>query len=181
MNEKERVGLSKFLSWVLRHEPGAIGLALDAQGWVEIDELIEKARDHQGIISRADLAEVVATSPKQRFAISEDGRRIRANQGHSISIDLGYTPAVPPDVLFHGTTATSLSAIRAEGLRKMARHHVHLSRDAETAHLVGARRGESVVLRIDARGMREAGHLFYVSVNGVWLTQRVPAEFIDFP
>ena len=173
--------LSKFLSWVLRHEPGAIGLELDRNGWVEIDRLLEACRAHGEMLSRDLLAEIVATSPKQRFAISEDGLRIRASQGHSIEIELGYQPEEPPELLFHGTVASSVAAIRADGLSRMERHHVHLSPDVATARSVGMRRGKPVVLRIAAGRMRRDGHVFFLSANGVWLTEHVPPGYIEFP
>jgi putative RNA 2'-phosphotransferase len=172
---------SKFLSFVLRHEPGAIGLTLDAQGWADIDELLARCAAHGRPLTRALLERVVAESPKQRFAISDDGRRVRASQGHSVEVDLAYAPATPPLLLYHGTVAAALAAIRAEGLRKMGRHHVHLSPDEATARVVAVRRGAPVVLCVDAWRMHGAGHLFYRSANGVWLTEAVPAEYLEFP
>ncbi|HEX7843111.1 MAG TPA: RNA 2'-phosphotransferase [Kofleriaceae bacterium] len=173
--------LSKFLSFVLRHEPGVIGIELDRNGWVEIDRLVAQCRAHGKAVSRDLVEEVVATSSKQRFAISDDGQRIRASQGHSVPVDLGYEPAEPPEWLFHGTVRGSLSSIRAEGLLKRSRHHVHLSRDAATARTVGARRGKPVVLRIAAGRMHRDGHVFFLAANGVWLTERVPPAYIEFP
>ena len=172
---------SKFLSLVLRHQPQTVGVTPDRNGWVPIAELLEKCGAHGHPITRALLEEVVATSPKQRFAISEDGLRVRANQGHSIEVELGYEPAHPPEWLFHGTVDSALQAIRAEGLAKMSRHHVHLSSDETTARAVGARRGRPVVLRIAAGRMHGDGHVFFVSANGVWLTGHVPAAYIVFP
>jgi putative RNA 2'-phosphotransferase len=179
MNDKGRTAASKFLSFVLRHEPQAVGIALGASGWVTIDVLLDACAKHGRPLSRADLDEIVATSPKQRFAVSEDGQRIRANQGHSTAVDLGYEPAEPPDVLFHGTVARLLPSIRDKGLQRMDRHHVHLSPDEATARAVGGRRGKPVILRIDARAMRDAGHVFFVTPNGVWLTDTVPSSFIS--
>jgi putative RNA 2'-phosphotransferase len=173
--------LSKFLSFVLRHEPQAIGLVLDENGWAPVEELLDKARAHGKALSRELLDTIVATSPKKRFAFSEDGQRIRASQGHSVEVDLAYEPAVPPQVLFHGTVAAALEPIRAEGLRKMQRHHVHLSADEDTARTVALRRGKPVVLLIAAARMQAAGHVFFVSANGVWLTEQVPPQFIEFP
>ena len=172
---------SKFLSFVLRHEPGAIGVTLDRNGWVEIDHLVEQCRAHGKQLSREILETIVATSPKQRFAISEDGQRVRASQGHSIDVELGYAPQEPPEQLFHGTVSSSLPSIRSTGLQKMDRHHVHLSPDLATAQTVGMRRGKPVVLRIAAARMHRAGHVFFLSANGVWLTERVPPEYIEFP
>jgi putative RNA 2'-phosphotransferase len=181
MDAKSRTSLSKFLSFVLRHQPQAIGLELDAQGWVAIDRLLAQCRAHGRDLSREALTEVVETSPKRRFAVSEDGQRIRASQGHSVEVQLGYEPATPPEVLFHGTVASVLGSIKSLGLAKMARHHVHLSPDSQTARAVGARRGKPVVLKIAAGRMHRDGHSFFLSANGVWLTDRVPAQYIDFP
>lgn len=125
------------------------------------------------------LVAAIATSPKQRFALSNDGQRIRANQGHSTTVDLGYEPAEPPEVLFHGTVARLLPSIRDKGLQRMERHHVHLSFDEATARTVGGRRGKPVILCIDTRAMRKAGHVFFMTPNGVWLTDAVPASFIS--
>lgn len=179
MTVKERTRISKFLSYVLRHKPDAIGVELDEAGWIDIDLLLEECAAHGTAISRVQLDEVVATSDKQRFAISDDGRRIRASQGHSVEVALAYESCTPPDVLFHGTVERVLPAIRAGGLRKMQRHHVHLSVDEETASMVGQRRGRPVILRIDARRMHVDGHRFFISANGVWLTEKVPPEYID--
>ncbi len=173
--------VSKFLSLVLRHEPGRIGLTLDAQGWADIGQLVEKANAQGMPLTRALIAEVVATSDKQRFALDATGEHIRANQGHSVDVDLGLAPAEPPPMLFHGTAERSLAAIRAEGLKRGRRQHVHLSPDEATAAKVGRRHGRPVVLRIAAAHMAAAGHAFFLSTNGVWLTDCVPAEFIAFP
>ena len=127
-------------------------------------------------VTRAELDHAVATNDKQRFQV-EDGR-IRASQGHTVAVDLGLPPATPPAYLYHGTVARVLDVIRAEGLRPMARHHVHLSADRETATRVGARRGRPVVLAVDAAAMHEAGHVFRVSANGVWLADAVPPRFL---
>jgi putative RNA 2'-phosphotransferase len=181
MDSSALTRLSKFLSFVLRHDPGAIGIALDRSGWADIDQLLERCRAHGRPLSRELLETIVATSPKRRFAISEDGRRVRASQGHSIDVDLGYEAAAPPEWLFHGTVAASLAAIRAAGLERMARHHVHLSPDAATARTVGARRGRPVVLRVAAGRMHGDGHVFFLSANGVWLTERVPPQYIELP
>lgn len=179
MHDKARTAASKFISYLLRHEPEAAGLTLDPAGWVEVSVLLEACSRHGHSISPDELRELVATNPKQRFALSPDNLRIRANQGHSTPVDLGYEPSEPPDILFHGTVAKNLPSIRASGLQRMERHHVHLSSDEQTAVSVASRRGKSVVLIIDARAMREAGHTFYQSPNGVWLTDAVPPTFIS--
>lgn len=172
--------ISKFLSYVLRHRPDEIGIKLDPQGWVAIDVLLAAAGEHGNRITHAELDDVVQNNNKQRFAISEDGTRIRASQGHSTAVDLGYAPSSPPDILFHGTAARNLESIRAQGLLKGNRHHVHLSLDSTTATQVGSRHGSPVVLIIRAGDMSAAGHEFFLSANGVWLTEHVPNAFIDF-
>jgi putative RNA 2'-phosphotransferase len=179
MDEKQRTRTSKFLSLVLRHEPERIGLALDASGWAKVDELLTKCRAHGVALERAELKEIVATNGKKRFAFSPGGDRIRASQGHSIEVSLGYTPQAPPAQLFHGTATRFLTAIRAEGLCKGSRQHVHLSPDAETARRVGQRHGKPAVLIVRAGVMHAAGQIFYLSENGVWLTDHVPAEFLE--
>ncbi len=171
--------LSRFLSYILRHAPEHVGLTLDAEGWVSIEELLVKCRAAGRASDFAALRDVVTTSPKQRFAISLDGQRIRANQGHSIAVDLGYPPVVPPAILFHGTYNDALARILVEGLQKMQRHHVHLSADIKTAIQVGGRRGTPVLLRIDAAAMHNAGLTFSQSDNGVWLTEHVPIEYLS--
>jgi putative RNA 2'-phosphotransferase len=181
MDEKTRAGISKFLSLVLRHDPGAIGVQLDAGGWVEIMVLLRQCAAHGRAISRSMLEEIVATSPKRRFALSDDGLRIRASQGHSIEVDLGYAQATPPEVLFHGTVASCVESIRARGLDRMKRHHVHLSAEGDTARAVGARRGKPVVLRVLSGEMYRDGHSFFLSTNGVWLAEAVPPTYIEFP
>ncbi|MFD8223792.1 RNA 2'-phosphotransferase [Streptomyces massasporeus] len=179
MDERRTVKVSKYLSKHLRHQPERIGLTLDEAGWVEIDTLIAAADAHGFRFTRDELDQVVATNDKRRFAV--EGTRIRASQGHSVEVDLGLAPATPPDRLYHGTVARSLDAIRAEGLRPMNRHAVHLSPDRETATRVGARRGRPVVLTVDAGAMHRNGHVFHVSENGVWLTEAVPARYLRLP
>ncbi|WP_330320373.1 RNA 2'-phosphotransferase [Streptomyces clavifer] len=176
MDAQRTVMVSKYLSKHLRHQPDRIGISLDAHGWVSIEELLRACARHGFAISRSELDHVVAASDKQRFAVADD--RIRANQGHTVAVDLDLAPAEPPAYLYHGTVARALDAIRNEGLRPMARHHVHLSRDRETATRVGARRGAPVVLSVDAGAMHRAGHLFHVTANGVWLTDAVPPGFL---
>lgn len=172
--------ISKFMSLVLRHQPEKIGLILDAQGWAETEDLIQGLNAQGLSVDRATLERVVRENDKQRFALSEDGSRIRASQGHSIEIELAYSPEAPPEYLYHGTTGSALKSIRAEGLQKRKRHHVHLSQDAETARAVGMRHGPPVILTIRAGEMARQGHSFYRSANGVWLVEAVPPEFIQF-
>ncbi|HEX8956412.1 MAG TPA: RNA 2'-phosphotransferase [Burkholderiaceae bacterium] len=180
MNRK-LISTSKFISLVLRHQPERIGLQLDAQGWAEIDELLLLAGKAGKNISRALLEEVVADNDKQRFVISEDGKRIRANQGHSVDIDLALEPAAPPAVLYHGTATRFLQSIRKQGLLHGSRQHVHLSLEHATATHVGQRHGVAAILKIDAARMHADGHPFYVSQNGVWLCGHVPVSYIAFP
>lgn len=169
--------ISKTLSYWLRHAPDAGGLTLDAAGWAPVDAVMS-ALDREGLDS-ALLERVVADSDKQRFELSDDGKSIRARQGHSVAIDLDWPIAEPPEHLYHGTVERFLDAIMAEGLKPMARHHVHLSPDTKTATVVAARRGEAVILRIAAGAMAQAGATFRLSSNGVWLAERVPPEFIE--
>lgn len=179
LNEQQLTKISRFLSLVLRHRPEEVGLKLDAEGWGEIDALISGAKRRGMKFDCRDIEQVVATNNKQRFALSPDGLRIRANQGHSVTnVDLNLTPIEPPAQLFHGTVARFLASIREQGLLKGNRQHVHLSADRETAKQVGARRGKPVVLVIDAAGMQQAGHAFFRSANGVWLVEHVPTEFV---
>lgn len=170
--------LSKFLSLVLRHQPQTIGLTLDAAGWADVEELLTRLTHHGHPADRALLETLVAQSDKQRFALSPDGQRIRANQGHSVPVELGYTPQTPPELLYHGTATRHLEAIRAEGLVRGSRHHVHLSPDTDTARRVGQRHGRPAVLTVRAGDMSRAGHAFFVSDNGVWLTDAVPPQFL---
>jgi putative RNA 2'-phosphotransferase len=173
--------VSKFLSFVLRHQPDAIGLTLDANGWANMDELISNANQSKEVnaLTRELIEEVVASSDKQRFAISEDGTRIRANQGHSVKIDLQLKPMTPPEILYHGTAIRFLDDILKDGLNAQQRQHVHLSKDVETATKVGQRYGKPVILNIKARLMHEQGFVFYLSDNGVWLTDEVPKKYIE--
>ncbi|WP_375436136.1 RNA 2'-phosphotransferase [uncultured Hymenobacter sp.] len=178
MNPARATRLSKFLSLHLRHRPEALGLTLAAGGWVGVEDLLAAAARHGQLISRAELGEVVTGSDKQRFAFDAEGGRIRAQQGHSVPVDLGLVPATPPVVLYHGTVPAALPAIRRDGLLKMQRHHVHLSPDQQTARRVGNRRGPAVLLAIDAAGLHAAGHVFYQSGNGVWLIAQVPPQYL---
>lgn len=173
---KELVKKSKFLSWVLRHKPEEVGLKLDPCGWANVEELLEAMRFDPEI-----LREVVETNDKKRFSFNEDGTRIRANQGHSIMVDLGLEPVGPPPILYHGTAEKNIHNImmRCEGLQKRGRQYVHLSEDQETAIKVGQRHGKVVVLTIRACHMVEHGFQFFLSENGVWLTDHVPSEYID--
>lgn len=177
VNRRSLVNLSKRMSRALRHDPERFGLALDPAGWVSVDEFLVALR-----MSRAELDLVVAENDKQRFAVQRGANgveRIRANQGHSIPVELGLMAQTPPPHLYHGTSAAVLGSIRATGLHRGNRHHVHLSADVETARRVGARRsGVVVVLTVDAAAMDRDGHAFYRSANGVWLTDAVPPNYL---
>lgn len=174
----EDVRASKLLSKVLRHAPSSIGIRLDEAGWVPVDALLAALARHGARIDRAQLERVVAESDKQRFAIDHGSDRIRANQGHSVPIELGLPRSQPPDRLFHGTPSRNVDAIRAGGLVAGRRHAVHLSVDEDTARRVGARRGLPVVLSVDAGRMHQDGHRFSVSANGVWLVSAVPPQYL---
>jgi putative RNA 2'-phosphotransferase len=172
---------SKFLSYILRHAPESIGLSLDPQGWADVETLIEKANASGTVIDLEMLHKVVSESDKKRFTLSEDGKRIRAAQGHSVAVDLAYTAITPPDELFHGTATRFLDSIRAEGLRPGSRQQVHLSSDKITAEAVGKRHGKPVVLIIAAGKMAADGYEFFQAENGVWLTNSVPAKYLTVP
>lgn len=166
--------LSHRLSYLLRHAPQDAGLVLQTGGWVPVAELLAALG-----VSLTQLERVVAESDKQRFSLS--GGRIRANQGHSVPVELELAAQLPPEILYHGTVESVLDSIRRTGLTRQQRHHVHLSPDADTARRVGERRGPPIVLVVRAAHMAQAGHVFYRSENGVWLTDSVPPEFIQFP
>jgi putative RNA 2'-phosphotransferase len=170
------VRVSKYLSLHLRHQPEKLGLTLQPGGWVVVAELLAACQREGFAITRDELNEVVATNDKKRFSFDPTGLKIRANQGHSVEVDLQLQPQVPPAVLYHGTPERSSAEILAQGLKKMSRHHVHLSATVAEAIKVGARRGKPVVLVVDAAGLHAAGGVFYRSENGVWLIDEVPPE-----
>lgn len=170
---------SKLLSLALRHRPEVLGVELDGQGWAAVAAVLSGLVRKDKAWDLALLQRVVRENNKQRFEFSEDGQRIRARQGHSLPVDLALEPREPPERLFHGTVSPALPAIRREGLRRMARHHVHLSADEATARLVGARRGRPVVLTVRAAELARSGVPFYLSTNGVWLVEHVPISYID--
>ena len=172
------VRVSKRLSYVLRHRPGSVGLTLDDAGWVDVDALLAALSAHGPALARADLERVVATNDKRRFTFDPSGTRIRASQGHSVAVDLGYAVEPPPDELFHGTPRRNLPPILAEGLRPGRRHAVHLSPDVATALTVGRRRGDAAVLRVDAAAMAADGARFTRSANGAWLVDVVPPGYL---
>ncbi|MGY2004840.1 RNA 2'-phosphotransferase [Blastococcus sp. SYSU DS1024] len=165
------VRVSKRLSFVLRHRPDSVGITLDPAGWADVDELLAALH-----LTREQLERVVAGDDKRRYELRGD--RIRASQGHSVAVDLGYADETPPDELFHGTVERFLAAVLAEGLRPGRRHAVHLSADVVTARAVGSRRGAPVVLRVDAAAMAREGARFTRSANGVWLVAAVPPRYL---
>ena len=179
METRRLVRISKFLSLVLRHRPEYIGLQLDEAGWADVSQLLDGLRRRGVALSRQELQRVVLGNDKRRFSLSEDGSRIRASQGHSIPVDLGYEPSVPPEVLYHGTSSESVRSILRNGLRRGRRHDVHLSPDPETAVKVGRRHGRPVVLVVAAGEMHRDGCAFYLSENGVWLTDHVPPRYLS--
>lgn len=169
---------SKLLSLVLRHRPELIGITLDEAGWTNVVDLLEALRRYGEPLSKQDLETIVSTSDKQRFAFDATWSRIRANQGHSLPVDLGLAAVEPPAILFHGTARRFEKSIRRQGLLKGKRHHVHLHANPEAASISGKRHGECVVLSIDAGAMRRDGFRFYVTENHVWLTELVPPKYI---
>jgi putative RNA 2'-phosphotransferase len=178
ISEKENTRVSKFLSLVLRHQPETIGIELDENGWTDVQVLIDKLNQRDFSIDLAILKHVVSTNAKSRFAFNDRFDKIRASQGHSVEIQLGYVPQKPPAILYHGTGEKSVEAIRQSGLLKMERHQVHLSADRETAIKVGQRHGKPFVFEIRAEEMFREKFDFFLSDNGVWLTDHVPARFL---
>lgn len=179
MHEKQLVKWSKFLSLVLRHKPEAIGITLDAQGWTDVDKLLQKAQAAGVPLTHEALKEIVATNNKKRFSFNANFDRIRASQGHSVHVDLGLEVQQPPERLYHGTAQQNIAGILKNGLLKQARHHVHLSTDVQTALRVGQRHGKPQVLQVSAGQMFRGGFYFYQSANGVWLTANVPQQYLQ--
>lgn len=178
MDSRELTSTSRFLSLVLRHKPETIGVTLDASGWVSVEALLQGMAAQRRILTRQQLEFVVEKNDKQRFEFDAERRMIRASQGHSVAVELGYQPAVPPAILYHGTVERFLDSINRSGLLKGERHHVHLHDDISVARQVGQRRGRPVILRVDARAMADSGIEFFQSANGVWLVDTVPPEFL---
>ena len=170
--------ISKLMSLVLRHRPEVIGLQLDENGWADVNELIQKINENGTAVDFDAINTVVETNDKKRFAFNEEKSMIRANQGHSVEVDLNLKPAIPPDILYHGTAEKNIESILKDGLKKQQRQHVHLSLQKETAKTVGSRHGKPVVLNINAKAMAAAGAVFYLSDNAVWLVDYVPVEYI---
>ncbi|MGD1809466.1 RNA 2'-phosphotransferase [Dapis sp. BLCC M126] len=180
MNNSRLVKISKYLSLVLRHHPEKIGIKLDSHGWVAIEELLEAAKNHNFPIIQTELYTVVEKNDKKRFSLDSTETFIRANQGHSVEVDLQLKPQIPPDTLYHGTVIHVIDSIKKTGLQKISRHHVHLSNDITTARNVAKRRkGKSIVLVVDAMAMSEDGYKFYLSHNNVWLVDEVPTKYLQ--
>ncbi len=175
---KEMIHLSKFLSLILRHDPEKVGLVLEEGGWVEVPTLLHALQKAGHRVDELLLHQVVRENDKQRFAFNEDSSKIRANQGHSIPVELGLQPISPPEILYHGTATRFLESILATGLHSQRRTHVHLSLDYDTAVKVGARHGKPVTLKVEAGQMAADGFLFYQADNGVWLTEQVPGKYL---
>ncbi len=178
MNDRRRITVSKYISKHLRHAPQAIGLTLGDGGWVPIDALLEAAAKHRFLFTREELEQVVRYCDKQRFAIDPTGQLVRANQGHSVEVELQLEPISPPDVLYHGTAIHLREPLLAAGLLKMRRHHVHLSADVPTAVAVGQRHGRPIVFAVDTMSMSRDGYVFFRAANGVWLTDHVPPRYL---
>lgn len=178
MDEKRKKKISKFLSLVLRHAPEAVGLSLDENGWVKVEDLRKACTAHGKTFTVAELEEIVATNDKKRFSFDETKTKIRANQGHSLDVEIEFEKKTPPEILYHGTAEKNVGVIFANGLRKMKRHHVHLSADTETARKVGARYGNPVIFEVDTTAMLAENYEFFISANGVWLTDEVPSKFL---
>lgn len=178
ISEKENTKISKFLSLVLRHQPETIGIELDENGWTNIETLIEKSSKKGLHFDREILNHIVETNAKKRFAFNDSNDKIRANQGHSIEVELGYAPQKPPTVLYHGTGQKSVNSIKLTGLEKRQRQQVHLSKDIETAIAVGQRHGKPFIFEVLAEQMYNDKHEFFLSDNGVWLTDNVPTKYL---
>lgn len=171
----ERVG--RFISLILRHKPEVIGIRLDPHGWAQVDELISGVAKTR-YFDREMLERIVKEDPKQRYSFNLDKTKIRANQGHSIQVDVELEEKIPPDILWHGTGEKYVKSIDQIGLISKKRLYVHLSGDSETAKVVGSRHGKAVIYQVNAKAMKEDGSLFYLSVNGVWLTEKVPVSYL---
>jgi putative RNA 2'-phosphotransferase len=179
MDKRRLVTVSKFLSKHLRHSPEELGLTLEPGGWVLVDDLLAGCARAGFGVSREELLEVVEKNDKQRFSFDETGQKIRANQGHSTEVDLQLEPVAPPDLLYHGTAEHIVADILRDGIKRMSRHHVHLSTTVAAARTVGARHGKPVILQVDAAAMHRDGILFYCSANGVWLVDEVPSRYLS--
>lgn len=178
ISDKQLTHISKFLSLVLRHQPETISIQLDQNGWTDINELIEKANNYGIKFDRETLNQIVETNSKKRFAFNDTQDKIRACQGHSVEIELGYINQKPPEILFHGTAEKFVQSILDTGLQKRNRQHVHLSSDLETAKKVGQRHGKPFIFQVLAEQMYNDNFKFFISDNGVWLTDNVPPKYL---
>jgi RNA:NAD 2''-phosphotransferase len=178
MNNKTNNKLSKFLSLLLRHSPKTIGITLDENGWTDVIDLIDKMNKNGEKINMEILKEIVNTDNKSRYTFDENYTKIRATQGHSVKVELGYIPQKPPIILYHGTGKKYIESIFKDGIKKQSRNHVHLSGDKETALKVGQRHGTPIILEILSEEMYNNNHQFFLSENGVWLTDYIPVEYI---
>lgn len=176
--ERRLKRLSKFISMILRHRPEIIGITLDEHGWANVDELIEGINKTEAF-SKATLEKIVKTDEKQRYSFSRDKTMIRANQGHSIPVDVELEKKEPPEILYHGTSTKSVKSIKEKGLLPMERIYVHLSADVKTATKVGKRHGSPYIFKVNAKQMSKDGYDFFQSVNGVWLTKDVPIQYLE--
>lgn len=180
MDSKSLIRASKFISLVLRHKPETAGLTLSESGWCSVTDLLKGCNSQGVLISREALEQIVSDNDKKRFQFSEDGRQIRAVQGHSVDVDLKYEPSLPPPVLYHGTATRFLDSIKKQGLVKGSRQHVHLSSDTDTARKVGQRHGIPLIIPVDTPAMHTDGIEFYHAPNGVWLVDSVPLRYLQF-
>ena len=178
MNSKTQIKISKRLSLVLRHNPQSIGITLDDSGWTNVHTLLKNLNDHGVKVSQDMIQTVVNENPKKRFEFNDGKTLIRARQGHSVDVDLGYEATTPPDTLYHGTPEKFLPSILKEGLTKQQRHHVHLSTNIPLMLEVARRRGSASLLKINAKQMHNDGHTFYVTENDVWLTDHIPTQYL---
>ncbi|HIE02471.1 MAG TPA: RNA 2'-phosphotransferase [Thiotrichaceae bacterium] len=176
MTKNQEIKISKFLSYVLRHQPESIGLSLDKNGWASVADILKNASLP---LSLEELKQVVENNDKQRFSFNDDLSLIKANQGHSVKIELAFQAITPPDTLYHGTAQHFLKSIQQQGITKGKRHHVHLSKDIQTASKVGKRHGQLVILAIEAKTMHETGYPFYLSDNGVYLVEEIPPRYFQ--
>ncbi len=178
---KKEENLGRFISIVLRHKPESIGITLDEHGWADVDTLIKAMNEHKKYIDRAMLEKIVAENDKKRYSFDKNHCKIRANQGHSIPVNLELKKKIPPEILYHGTATRFLENIQKSGILKMGRQYVHLSKDMQTASKVGQRHGKVIVLKVDTKKMVQDGYDFYLSKNGVWLCKTVPPQYLLKP
>lgn len=178
LSEKEITHISKYLSLILRHKPETIGIVLDANGWTDVATLLDKINENGIPLTIEVLQHIVDTNSKKRFAFNDTLKKIRANQGHSVTVELGHEQQIPPTILYHGTALGFTEMILTTGLQKMQRHHVHLSKDIDTAIAVGQRHGKPVVLEVTSKAMHNDGFIFFISENGVWMTDNVPVKYL---